>query len=82
MLNLTRRSFLQVAAAASALAAVAPQATVALAEQDVPAHAAEVKRMLQFFRSPSGPYPERRGHSADVEYTLPELEMVFRNPDR
>ncbi len=33
--------------------------------------------MLQFFRSPSGPYPERRGHSADVEYTLPELEMVF-----
>ncbi len=36
--------------------------------------------MLQFFRSPSGPYPERRGHSADVEYTLPELEMVFRNP--
>ena len=37
---------------------------------------------LTFFRSPSGPYPERRGHSADVEYTLPELEMVFRNPDR
>ena len=34
--------------------------------------------MLQFFRSPRrGPYPERRGHSADVEYTLPELEMVF-----
>ena len=38
--------------------------------------------MLQFFRSPFGPYPGRRGHSADVEYTLPELEMVFRNPDR
>ena len=51
MLNLTRRSFLQVAAAASALAAVAPQATVALAEQDVPAHAAEVKRIRSCCRA-------------------------------